>query len=57
MKDMTENIKLNQAARLVEREMQDARLKAVSSNRLIRVRMNCPVDRLHPERRSARHGG
>jgi|SRR3954447_2646435 prepilin-type N-terminal cleavage/methylation domain-containing protein len=42
MKDMTENIKLNQAARLVEREMQDARLKAVSSNRLIRVRMNCP---------------
>jgi Tfp pilus assembly protein FimT len=42
MKDMTENIKLNQAARLVEREMQDARLKAVSSNRVIRVRMNCP---------------
>src|SRR3954467_1659386 len=43
MKDMTENIKLNQAARLVEREMQDARLKAVSSNRVIRVRLNCPA--------------
>src|SRR3954451_11874018 len=43
MKDMTESIKLNQAARRVEREMQDARLKAVSSNRVIRVRMNCPA--------------
>ncbi len=42
MKDMTESIKLNEAARLVEREMQDARLKAVNSNRLIRVRLNCP---------------
>ena len=27
---------------MVERELQDARLKAVSSNRVIRVRMNCP---------------
>lgn len=43
MKDMSESIKLNQASRLVEREMQDARLKAVASNRLIRVRMNCPA--------------
>jgi len=42
MKDMTASIKLNEAARLVEREMQDARLKAVSSNRVIRVRLNCP---------------
>jgi prepilin-type N-terminal cleavage/methylation domain-containing protein len=42
MKDMTASIKLNEAARMVERELQDARLKAVSSNRLIRVRMNCP---------------
>ena len=42
MKDMTASIKLNEASRLVEREMQDARLKAVSSNRVIRVRMNCP---------------
>jgi prepilin-type N-terminal cleavage/methylation domain-containing protein len=42
MKDVTASIKLNQAARMVEREMQDARLKAVSSNRVIRVRLNCP---------------
>ena len=42
MKDLTASIKLNEAARLVERELQDARLKAVSSNRVIRVRMNCP---------------
>ncbi len=39
---MTASIKLNEAARLVEREMQDARLKAVSANREIRVRLNCP---------------
>jgi type II secretion system protein H len=43
MKDMTASIKLNEAARMVEREMQDARMKAVASNRLIRVRMNCPA--------------
>ena len=43
MKDMTASIKLSEAARMVEREMQDARLKAVQSNRLIRVRMNCPA--------------
>lgn len=43
MKDMTASIKLNEAARMVEREMQDARLKAVNSNRVIRVRLNCPA--------------
>lgn len=43
MQDMTASIKLNEAARLVERELQDARLKAVSSNRVIRVRLNCPA--------------
>ena len=43
MQDMTASIKLNEASRMVEREMQDARLKAVSSNRVIRVRMNCPA--------------
>src|SRR5689334_1210074 len=43
MKDMTASIKLNEASRLVEREMQDARLKAVSSNRVIRVKLNCPA--------------
>lgn len=31
------------AARLVERELQAARLKAVSSGRRLRVRLNCPV--------------
>ena len=43
MKDMTASIKLNKAARMVERELQDARLRAVSANRLIRVRLNCPA--------------
>ena len=43
MRDVTATIKLNEAARMVEREMQDARLKAVNSNRVIRVRMNCPA--------------
>ncbi len=43
MKDMTASIKLNEASRLVEREMQDARMKAVSSNRVLRVRTNCPA--------------
>jgi prepilin-type N-terminal cleavage/methylation domain-containing protein len=43
MKDMTASIKLNEAARMVEREMQDARLRAVSANRTLRVTMNCPA--------------
>jgi len=43
MQDMTATMKLNEAARMVEREMQEARLKAVSSNRVIRVRLNCPA--------------
>ena len=43
MRDVTATIKLNEAARMVEREMQDARLKAVNANRVIRVRMNCPA--------------
>jgi len=43
MQDVTANIKLNEAARMVERELQDARLKAVAANRVIRVRLNCPA--------------
>src|SRR5205814_2671396 len=43
MKDLTESTKLNEAARLVERELQTARLKAVSANRVLRVRFNCPA--------------
>jgi Tfp pilus assembly protein FimT len=42
MKNMTSSIKLNDASRLVERELQDARMKAVASNRVLRVRLNCP---------------
>jgi prepilin-type N-terminal cleavage/methylation domain-containing protein len=43
LRDVTATIKLNEASRMVERELHDARLKAVSANRLIRVRMNCPA--------------
>lgn len=43
LKDMTESIRLGQAAREVERELQTARLKAVTSSRPIRVRFNCPT--------------
>jgi type II secretory pathway pseudopilin PulG len=41
--NMTEALKLSQGLREVEREMQTARLKAVTSNRPIRVRFNRPV--------------
>ena len=40
--DLTQGAKLNRAAREVEREMASARLKAVSVNRIMRVRFNCP---------------
>ncbi len=43
MKDMTASIKLNDAARMVQRELDGARLKAVSANRVMRVRTNCPA--------------
>ncbi len=42
LRDMTESMRLSQGAREVERELQTARLKAVTSNRPIRVRFNCP---------------
>lgn len=42
MGDFTANLKLNEAARAVERELQNAKLKAVSSNRPLRARFNCP---------------
>jgi prepilin-type N-terminal cleavage/methylation domain-containing protein len=41
--DVAAGIKLNDAARMIERELQDARLKAVSTNRPLRVRTNCPA--------------
>ncbi|MEO5897945.1 MAG: GspH/FimT family pseudopilin [Vicinamibacterales bacterium] len=43
MTNLTASTKLNEAARLIEREYQDARLRAVASNRLLRVRTNCPA--------------
>lgn len=43
MQDLTANIKLGEASRMVERELQNARLKAVSTNRALRVRPNCPA--------------
>src|SRR3954469_11760862 len=42
MTDVSDSSKLNGAAREVEREFQSARLKSVSTNRLLRVRLNCP---------------
>jgi prepilin-type N-terminal cleavage/methylation domain-containing protein len=39
----TRQIKLAANARAVERELQGARMKAVRSNRAIRVRFNCPT--------------
>ena len=41
--DLTADIRLNEAARTVERELQYGRLRAVSANRIVRVRMNCPA--------------
>lgn len=42
LRDMTDAMRLAQGAREVERELQTARLKAVTSNRAMRVRFNCP---------------
>lgn len=41
--NIVEGMRLGQGARELERELQDGRLKAVSTNRRIRVRTNCPV--------------
>jgi prepilin-type N-terminal cleavage/methylation domain-containing protein len=41
--DVVDSMRLGQATRDVERELQTARLKAVSTNRKIRVRFNCPA--------------
>lgn len=40
---VTENAKLNEAVRSIERELQGARLRAVNNNRSLRVRVNCPA--------------
>jgi len=39
---MTDRMRLNQSLREVERELQTARLKAVSLNTSLQVRFNCP---------------
>ena len=41
--DVTESSKLNAAARELEREFQSARLRSVTTNRILRVRLNCPA--------------
>jgi len=41
--NLTEGYKLGQSLREVERELQSARLKAVTSNRPLRLRFNCPA--------------
>jgi prepilin-type N-terminal cleavage/methylation domain-containing protein len=41
--NITEGSKLSAATRELEREFQAARLRSVSSNRVLRVRLNCPA--------------
>jgi prepilin-type N-terminal cleavage/methylation domain-containing protein len=43
MGNVSNSIKLNEATRQVERELQDARIKAVSTNTPVRMRTNCPA--------------
>ena len=43
VRDMTSGMRLAQGARDVERELQTARLKSVTTNRPMRVRLNCPA--------------
>lgn len=40
---VSERMRLGQGQREVERELQTARLKAVTANRRVRVRFNCPA--------------
>ncbi len=41
--DLSDALRLGDATRAVERELQGARLKAVTINRSLRVRFNCPA--------------
>jgi prepilin-type N-terminal cleavage/methylation domain-containing protein len=41
--DVNDNSKLSAAARSIERELHSARLRAVTNNRSVRVRLNCPA--------------
>ncbi len=42
-RDLSDALRLGDATRAVERELQGARLKAVTINRSLRVRFNCPA--------------
>jgi len=42
-KDAVDGLRLGMATRDVERELQTARMRAVSGNRSMRVRLNCPA--------------
>ena len=44
IQNMSEAIVLGEAQRIVQSELQKARLKAVTTNRLMRVHFNCPVN-------------
>lgn len=41
--NVSDGTKLSAAAREIEREFQSARMKAVTVNRVLRVRLNCPA--------------
>ena len=43
IKDFGDAVALGQAQRLVQAELQQARMKAVTSNRIMRVRFDCPA--------------
>ena len=43
IKDYGEAVALGQAQRMVASELQQARMKSVTTNRVMRVRFNCPV--------------
>jgi prepilin-type N-terminal cleavage/methylation domain-containing protein len=43
VRDVLQSLKLSEATRMVERELQSARLRSVSTNRSLRVWPNCPA--------------
>jgi Tfp pilus assembly protein FimT len=43
MRDFNGNIVLGSAQRMVASELQQARMKAVTTNRVVRIRFNCPA--------------
>jgi len=45
LKDFGDAVAIGEAARAVQSELQQARMKAVATNRIMRVRFNCPAPR------------